>query len=116
MKNGILLVNRLKWLIITNIWICGLHPDCHGGKPDNKVSQVKKAMLSLLRFVRKHKIGCDQAFYLFDHMVAPVLYYGAEIWGFETVECIENVQLYFCKKTPQYQHKCEQCSCLGRSG
>jgi len=61
-------------------------------------SQGKKAMLSLLRFVCKHKINCNQALYSFDHMVAPILYYGAEIWGFEPVECIENVQLSFCKK------------------
>ncbi len=56
-------------------------------------------MLSLLRFVRKHKISCNQSLYLFDRMVAPILYYGSEIWGFEPVECIENVQVSFCKKT-----------------
>ncbi len=51
-------------------------------------SQGKKSMLSLLRFVRKHKNSCNQSLYLFDRMVAPILYYGSEIWGFEPVECI----------------------------
>uniref|UniRef100_A0A8C2BTG1 Reverse transcriptase domain-containing protein n=1 Tax=Cyprinus carpio TaxID=7962 RepID=A0A8C2BTG1_CYPCA len=76
-------------------------------------SQGKKAMLSLLRFVRKHKISCNQSLNFFDHMVAPILFYGSDIRGYEPVECIENVQVSFCKKTPAYQYKCEQCGCLG---
>lgn len=61
-------------------------------------NQGKKAMFSLLRFVRKQKISYTQALFLFDRMVAPILYYGCEIWGYEPVECIENVQVSFCKK------------------
>lgn len=61
-------------------------------------SQGKKAMFSLLKFVRKQKISYTQALFLFDRMVAPLLYCGCEIWGFEPVECIENVHVFFCKK------------------
>ncbi|CAG2213907.1 unnamed protein product [Mytilus edulis] len=36
-------------------------------------------------------------FKLFDSMVAPILYYGAELWGTEKVKDIETVQNKFCK-------------------
>ena len=36
-------------------------------------------------------------FRLFDSMVAPILYYGAEIWGTDKVKDIETVQNKFCK-------------------
>ncbi len=60
-------------------------------------SQGRKTVLSLLRFVREHKISCNQSLYLFVCMGAPILY-GSEIWGSEPVECIENAQVSFCKK------------------
>lgn len=35
--------------------------------------------------------------HLFDKMVLPILTYGAEVWGYSTHACIENVQNNFCK-------------------
>ena len=37
-------------------------------------------------------------FDLFDKMVAPVLCYGAEVWGYERHERIERVHTQFCKR------------------
>jgi len=34
---------------------------------------------------------------LFDTIVLPVLYYGAEVWGMVKSEEIEKIQFQFCK-------------------
>ena len=34
----------------------------------------------------------------FDMTVKPLLLYGAEIWGFELLAILENVQNHFCKR------------------
>lgn len=36
---------------------------------------------------------------MFDKAIEPILLYGSEIWGFENLEILEKVQLYFCKHT-----------------
>lgn len=51
-----------------------------------------KLCMSKLR-CRDIKFG----FKLFDAMVAPILYYGAEIWGIDKVKDVETVQNKFCK-------------------
>jgi hypothetical protein len=51
-------------------------------------------------FMYKYKLGSRDinfGFRLFDSMVAPILYYGAEIWGTDKVKEIETVQNKFCK-------------------
>ena len=35
---------------------------------------------------------------LFDKMIAPILMYGSEIWGFKEAENIESVQNEYCKQ------------------
>ena len=37
------------------------------------------------------------AFNLFDSLVASILSYGCEVWGFMNAECIERVHKKFCK-------------------
>ena len=34
---------------------------------------------------------------LFDKLVAPILHYGCEVWGFHKAEAVERVHLRFCK-------------------
>ena len=36
-------------------------------------------------------------FKLFGSCVAPILLYGAETWGFDNMDVIENVHARFCK-------------------
>ena len=31
-----------------------------------------------------------ESFFLFDRMVVPILLYGAELWGYEQIDLIEN--------------------------
>ena len=42
--------------------------------------------------------GYPELFKLFDTMIKPILLYGAEIWGFEISDTIENVQDNSCKR------------------
>lgn len=34
---------------------------------------------------------------LFEKLVSPILMYGAEIWGYKQMNCIERIQTRFCK-------------------
>ena len=40
----------------------------------------------------KHKLD------LFDKLIAPILNYSCEVWGFNQAQNIERVHLQFCKK------------------
>ena len=35
---------------------------------------------------------------MFDSMIAPILMYGSEVWGYENLKVIEQIQLKFCKR------------------
>jgi hypothetical protein len=45
-----------------------------------------------------YKVWCDKALFLFDHMVTPIVTYGAELWGFEYNKNIEAVHIQCCKR------------------
>ena len=38
-----------------------------------------------------------KALLVFDKAIAPILFYGAELWGHSMVDSIERVQISFCK-------------------
>ena len=61
-------------------------------------SQASKGV-SLIKHIARSCGGLDTHTYfnLFDKMIMPILTYGAEIWGFETKECIERVHTKFLK-------------------
>ena len=44
--------------------------------------------------------------HLFDAMVAPILLYGAEVWGYEKNDISETLHLEFCK----YIMKVKECT------
>ena len=46
------------------------------------VQQARKAMFYVLRKARKLSLPIDILLQLFDVMVAPILLYGAEVWGY----------------------------------
>ena len=63
-------------------------------------SQAKKGLYLL----RKYSTACNGLpisvqFEMFDKMIAPILLYGAEVWGFNEAEHIEKVQTDYCKQT-----------------
>ena len=64
-------------------------------------TQANKALrlLSIKKFQNRcGNLAPSIALNIFDKMVVPILNYGAEVWGFKEYECIESVQIRFCKK------------------
>jgi hypothetical protein len=57
--------------------------------------QATKAAKVLLHFVRKSEASCQQALFLFDGMISPILCYNSEIWGYEYCDEIERVHVKF---------------------
>ena len=54
-------------------------------------------MHCLLETIKESQVPFRIMFNLFDSLVASVLSYGCEIWGFSSAECIERVHRKFCK-------------------
>ena len=57
-----------------------------------------RAMHCLLETIKGTKMPIKIMFNLFDALVAPVLSYGCEVWGFSSAQCIERVHRKFCKR------------------
>ena len=60
--------------------------------------QAKKAMHLLFARAQYADLPIDLILKLFDHTVLPILTYGAEIYGFENLDIIENVHKQFLRK------------------
>ena len=61
-------------------------------------TQAQKSINAIKTFGRNFgKFDLVEYFKLFDSMVKPILIYGAEIWGTEIADEIEQIQLNFCK-------------------
>ena len=56
-----------------------------------------RAMHQLLQIIKEVETPMNISFKLFDSLVASVLMYGSEIWGYINAECIERVHRKFCK-------------------
>ena len=61
------------------------------------IEQAKKALFAVVNKIRKLGLPCDIQLKLFDMMIAPILLYGAEVWGYENCEIIEAFHFKFCK-------------------
>ena len=63
-------------------------------------TQARKSIITLYKLQLNYMGYFDylDLLKLFDTMVKPVLLYGAEIWGCELSNIIENVQNQFCKR------------------
>lgn len=59
--------------------------------------QASRAMYALLAKCRSLSLPLDIQLYLFDVLVAPILLYGCEVWGFKQFDCIEKLHLKFLK-------------------
>jgi hypothetical protein len=59
--------------------------------------QAQKDMYGFIRKIRQFKLRVDCQFDLFDKVVAPILLYGSEIWGFENLDIAERIHLKFLK-------------------
>ena len=67
--------------------------------PNTKTLSGKalKSMHQLLQLLREVDTPINIAFNLFDSLVASILSYGCEVWGFMNAECTERVHKKFCK-------------------
>ena len=82
-----------------------------------RYEQASRAMFGLIRHCRKMDLSMDVCFELFDRMVAPILLYGCEVWGFEDISILERLHLKFAKiilKISKYTASCMVYNELGR--
>ena len=61
------------------------------------LEQAKKASFSVIRKIRKLGLPIDVQLKLFDTMIAHILLYGSDVWGFENCEVIEAYHFKFGK-------------------
>lgn len=61
------------------------------------VEQARKAMFSVIQKSRKLNLYISIQLQLFDSMIAPILLYSCETWGFENVKIIDQFQLKYYK-------------------
>ena len=80
--------------------------------------QAKKAMHLLYKRIRYLNLPIDLQLQLFDNTILPIALYGCEVWAFEKLQLIENLQNEFLryitnlkKSTPIYMLQAE----LGRN-
>jgi hypothetical protein len=66
------------------------------------VQQARKAMFYVLRKARKLSLPIDILLQLFDVMVAPILLYGAEVWGYEKNDISETLHIIYKTTFVQY--------------
>jgi hypothetical protein len=67
-------------------------------------------MYEVFKRGRTHSLSVECPLQLIDKMVKPMLLYKSEMWGFsKTIDCLEKIQLRFCKlplnlksSTPNY--------------
>lgn len=60
--------------------------------------QANKAMHLLYTRIYNLDLPIDLQLKLFDHTIVPILLYGSEIWGFESLDIIEQVHNTFLRK------------------
>ena len=61
--------------------------------------QAKKVFIGILKSLNSvNDVSYNMFLKLFDSKIAPVLLYGAEVWGFSDFQVLESVHLYACKR------------------
>ena len=73
-------------------------------------------MYSLITKARKLCLPVDITLELFDQLVAPILLYGCEIWGFSDLIQIERFYLSFCKQLMKVRSSTPNCMIYGELG
>ena len=81
-----------------------------------QVTQARKAMYSMLVKAKRLHLSVDTQCHLFDHLVLPILLYGAEVWGYECIDQLEVFQRKFLR-TILFVNKCTpDCMVYGETG
>ena len=80
------------------------------------VQQAQKSLFALFRRIRNIHIPVDLQLKLFDSLVAPILLYSSEVWGFENTGDLEKVHLKFIKKILNVRRSTPNYMVYGESG
>ena len=75
-----------------------------------------RAMFSLLKKCRKLNLPIDIQLDLFEKCVHPILLYGCEVWGHESLEIVSKFQLRFLKLALGLGKTTATCMILGELG
>ena len=62
-----------------------------------QTQRASAAMFAIIRKMRELDLDIKTVLHLFDACVLPIALYGCEVWGFESVQIVEQLQLKFCK-------------------
>jgi hypothetical protein len=79
-------------------------------------SQAQKAMFALMRKGRYLDLPIDILLELFDKMIEPILLYGCELWGFESLGALEKLHLKYCKYILCLKPSTPSCMVYGETG
>ncbi|MEW8548698.1 MAG: reverse transcriptase family protein, partial [Candidatus Thiodiazotropha sp.] len=97
----------------------GIHFDQKGSffkAKSHLIEQAKKASFSVLKKARKLGLPADIQLKLFDHMIAPILLYGSEVWSYENSDIIESFHFKFCKSVMHLKASTPKCMLYGELG
>ena len=83
---------------------------------NERVCNARRAMYSLLSKSNLMNLPLDITCELFDSLVTPVLLYGCEIWGIESIAEIETFHVKFCKRILKLNKNTANCMALGELG
>lgn len=81
-----------------------------------QISQARKAMFALLAKVTKLHLPIDISLDLFDKLVLPILLYGCEVWGFESIDQIDVFYRKFVKYILKLNKYTPNCMIYGETG
>ena len=98
---GIMFSSSLKWSI-----------------PLQTIAQQSNKAILVVRNIQRlcGSVPVDVCFKLFDKIIAPILLYGSEIWGYEFRKDIEAVHVKFCKYVLGVARNTPNCAALGECG
>ena len=86
-------------------------------KAQNKqVNQARRAMYSLRMKSRRLNLPVDLEIDLFDKLVIPILLYGSEVWGFESIKQLDTFHHSYCKQLLKLGRNTANCMVLGELG
>ena len=80
------------------------------------IDQANKDLYGLYYKLRNLTIAIDLQLKLFDSLIAPILVYSCEIWGFENKQGVEKLHLQYLKKILNLRNNTPNYMVLWRNG
>ena len=83
---------------------------------EKQMNQAHRALFGLKSKKEKFNLPIDIVLDLFDKLILPILLYGCEIWGFETLDNIEIFYRKFLKYILKVNDQTTNCMVYGETG